>query len=191
MFFGKPYTATPNISVLMIAAMWNPHRQPMLSDNTPPRVSPKEKPIGWPPPMEANAIFLLFPSGNVLVMILTAEGRQKEIAMPARPRNRMSCEPFCERPQAIVNKDCNTHPVRYIVRLPITSATAPSRRSVQPHVKAYIEAGLLRDVSGEPIATTSVVNAIGNNTKVTDWRQVPNLSLWWEVRPQPNQQANC
>jgi hypothetical protein len=78
----------------MIAAMWKPHLHPIVSANTPPSVNPSEKPIGWPPPIEAKAMFLLFPSGNVLVMMLTAEGRQKEMAIPANPRNIMSCVPF-------------------------------------------------------------------------------------------------
>jgi hypothetical protein len=86
--------------------------------------------------MDANAMFLLLPSGNVLVMILTAEGRQKEIAMPAKARKTMSCVPVCANPHASVNADCKRQPVRYMGREPTTSATDPRRRRVQPHVRA-------------------------------------------------------
>jgi hypothetical protein len=75
-------------------------------------------------------------------MILTAEGRHKEVAIPARPRKRISSYPVRERPQAKVKALCSKEPTRYITRLPTTSATEPERRSVQPHVRENIEAGL-------------------------------------------------
>jgi hypothetical protein len=86
--------------------------------------------------MAAKAMLRLFPSGNVVVMILTADGRQKEIATPAKALKMISCSPDCERPQARVNPDCKTHPVKYIGLLPTTSEIEPSRRSVQPQVNA-------------------------------------------------------
>ena len=134
--FGRPNSPSTKTMVLAIALMWKPHRHPMVSAKIPPSTSPKEKPMGWPPPMDANAMFLLLPSGNVLVMILTAEGRQKEIATPAKARNTMSCVPVCASPHASVKADWRRHPTRYIGREPTTSATEPRRRRVQPQVKA-------------------------------------------------------
>jgi hypothetical protein len=43
----------------------------------------------------------------------------------------------------MVNAMRRLAPVRYMIRQPKTSASEPERRSVQPHVKAYTEAGLL------------------------------------------------
>jgi hypothetical protein len=82
------------------------------------------------------AYFLLLPSGNVLVMIETADGRQNEIATPAKARKTMSWVAVVARPQANVNADCKTQPVRYMGRLPTTSATDPSSSNVQPHASA-------------------------------------------------------
>jgi hypothetical protein len=92
--------------------------------------------------MEAKAMFLLLPSGKVLVMMLTAEGRQNEIATPARARKTMSCVPVRDRPHASVKMDWRIQPVKYMGREPTTSDTEPSSRSVQPQVKAYMDRGL-------------------------------------------------
>lgn len=45
---------------------------------------PIEKPMGWPPPIEANAIFRRFPLLKSFVVMLTADGRHNELAKPAR-----------------------------------------------------------------------------------------------------------
>jgi hypothetical protein len=92
--------------------------------------------MGWPPPIEANATFLLLPSGNVLVMVLTAEGRQKDIAMPPKARKTINWVPVLDNPHAKVNIDCNIQPVRYMGLEPTTSDTEPSSNNVQPHVSA-------------------------------------------------------
>lgn len=139
---GRPKRPMTKTTLLMIAAMWKPHLQPIVLDSTPPSVRPTEKPIGCPPPMEAKAMFLLLPSGNVLVIMLTADGKQKEIATPASARKTMSCVDVFARPHARVNADCSTQPVRYMGLLPTTSATDPSNSSVQPHARAYMEMGL-------------------------------------------------
>jgi hypothetical protein len=128
--------ATTKTIVLIIALMLNPHRHPMVSAKTPPSTNPRENPIGCPPPIDANAMFLLLPSGKMLVMILTAEGKQKEIATPAKARNTISCVPVCASPQARVNPDWRMQPVRYIGLAPTTSAIEPRSKRVQPHVKA-------------------------------------------------------
>jgi hypothetical protein len=77
--------------LLIMAEMWKLHLQPIVSANNPPSTKPTPNPIGWPPPIEANAIFLLLPWGKVLVIMLTADGRQNEIATPAQPRKTISC----------------------------------------------------------------------------------------------------
>ena len=127
--------------MLMIVVMWNPHRHPILA-NTPPSVKPREKPIGCPPPIDAKAIFLLRPGGKEFVTMLTADGRQNEDAMPANARNSINWAPVSERPLANVKALWRTQPVRYMTLLPTTSLTDPDRRSVHPHVRANIEAGL-------------------------------------------------
>jgi hypothetical protein len=103
--FGRPKKATTKTVVLMIAEIWNAQRHPTVSAKTPPSINPTLKPIGWPPPIEANAMFLLLPWGNVLVMILTAEGRQNEMAIPAKPRKTMIWVLVSARPQASVKPD--------------------------------------------------------------------------------------
>jgi hypothetical protein len=74
-------------------------------------------------------------------MIATADGRHIDEAMPANPRNKISCDPLVERPHASVNALCNALPMRYMLLLPTTSARDPETRSVQPHVKLKIDAG--------------------------------------------------
>jgi hypothetical protein len=124
------------MTVFTMAQRWKPHLQPIVSAKIPPSTKPIEKPIGWPPPIEAKAMFLLLPSGKVLVIMLTADGRQNEMATPANPRKTISSVPVCDKPHARVNADWSTHPVKYIGLEPTTSDTEPRRRSVQPQVRA-------------------------------------------------------
>jgi hypothetical protein len=53
--------------------------------------------------MDAKAIFLLRPGGKALLIMLTAEGRQKEAATPEKARNNISWVLVFDRPQARVN----------------------------------------------------------------------------------------
>lgn len=73
----------------------------------------------------------------------TADGKQKERETPERARKRISCAPVLLRPHPKMNPAWRTHPDRYINLLPRASASEPERRSVQPHVNAWIEEGLL------------------------------------------------
>lgn len=86
-------------------------------------------------------MFRLWPVENVVVIILTALGRQKDIATPDRARKTMSWMPVLDKPQPIVKTMSSTQPVRYMERLPRTSATEPESRSVQPQERAKTEAG--------------------------------------------------
>lgn len=126
-FLGNPHTATTRMRVLRIDAMWKPHLHPMLSENMPPKVRPMAKPTGWPPPIAAKAMFRCFPGTNAVVIILTAEGRQSELATPAKPRNSMSWPAVPDRPHASVNMLWKKLPRRYMNREPTTSATLPAR----------------------------------------------------------------
>lgn len=134
--FGNPNRAIAKTALLMMAEIWNAQRHPIVSANTPPSTRPTLNPIGWPPPIEANAMFLLLPCGKVLVMMLTADGKQKEMAIPAKPRKTINCVLVFAKPQASVKPDWRKQPIRYIGLEPTTSATEPSRSSVQPHVRA-------------------------------------------------------
>jgi hypothetical protein len=139
---ARQKNAIPRQTVFMMAAMKNPYFQPSLSAIIPPSTKPTVKPMGLPLPIDAKATFLAFPSGNDDVMMLTAEGRQNELATPARPRNITSSGPVRDKPHAIVKTDCRKQPNRYIGLLPITSERRPAMRSVQPLVRAKIDDGL-------------------------------------------------
>lgn len=82
-----------------------------------------------------------FPS-RVDVMMLTAEGRQKAMAIPLRPRKIMSCVALRERPQPRVKTDCKIDPSMYMNREPNASAMEPDNRRTQPHVRACMDDGL-------------------------------------------------
>ena len=96
--------------------------------------------------MDAKAKSRLLPT-KVAVMMLTADGRHREIAIPLRPLNSMSSAAFRDRPHPRVKPDCKTQPTRYMKRAPNESAIDPDNSSVQPHVKAWIEDGLVRSSS--------------------------------------------
>lgn len=122
--------------VFMIVAMKNPCFHPISSAMIPPITKPTVKPMGLPPPIDANSTLRAFHSGNDDVMILTAEGRQNELATPARPRKMTNSGPECDKPQTIVRTDCKKQPNRYIALLPITSERTPARSSALPLVRA-------------------------------------------------------
>jgi hypothetical protein len=63
--------------------------------------------------MAAKATFLRFPGTKVFVMMLTAEGRHMDVAIPARPLKRISCGPLVDNPQASVNALCKALPMKY------------------------------------------------------------------------------
>lgn len=113
----------------------------MLSVSIPPRVRPMENPIGWPPPMAAKAKLRRFPS-RVDVIMLTADGRQKAIAIPLRPRKIMSWIALCERPQPRVKTVCKIDPTMYMNLEPNASAMEPDNRRRHPHVSACMDDGL-------------------------------------------------
>jgi hypothetical protein len=69
-------------------------------------------------------------------MVLTAEGKQKDIAMPPNARKTINCVPVFDNPHAKVNIDCNIQPVRYMGLDPTTSDTEPRSSNVHPQVKA-------------------------------------------------------
>lgn len=94
------------------------------------------------------------------MIILTAEGRHIEVAIPARPRNKMSCGPLVDKPHARVNALCNALPMRYMLLAPTTSATEPDTRRVQPHVKLKIEAGHRRRFCANPMSLATVGMAV-------------------------------
>lgn len=104
--------------------------------------SPTLKPRGWPPPIAPKARFLLGPDLKYVIIRLTADGKQNEMAMPASARNTIIWTAVFERPHANVNMLCKNVPSRYILRAPTTSATAPDKIRVQPHVKEYMDVGL-------------------------------------------------
>lgn len=123
--------------------------QPAWSVRRPPMTSPALKPRGWPPPIAPKAKFLLRPDSKYVIIKLTADGKQKEMAMPASARNTIIWAAVFDRPHANVNTLCKNVPSRYILRGPTRSATAPDRINVQPHVKEYIEAGLTEEASAQ------------------------------------------
>jgi hypothetical protein len=106
--------------------------------------SPTEKPKGCPAPRDANAMLRYDPSGMVLVINKTEEGRQKEIATPWAARNKISSIPVLERPQAIVVITKKNSPRRYIFRPPTMSAMDPDKMRVQPLARELTEAGQSR-----------------------------------------------
>jgi hypothetical protein len=79
--------------------------------------------------------------------MLVALGRQNERAIPENARNIINWMPVFASPQPMVNAMRRLAPVRYMIRQPKRSAREPERRSVQPHVKAYTDAGLFANQS--------------------------------------------
>jgi hypothetical protein len=98
--------------------------------------------MGWPSPIDANAVFLLLPCGNAPVMIMTAKGRQKGITTPAKARKMMSCVPVRAKPHAGVSAGCRRQPRRDIGFAPTILVTEARSRRVHPQVKAYMYMGL-------------------------------------------------
>lgn len=68
-------------------------------------------------------------------MMLTADGRQNEVATPAKPRNTIIWVLESARPQARVKQDCRKQPIRNMGREPTTSAMEPIKSNVQPQVR--------------------------------------------------------
>ena len=101
-----------------------------------------------------------FPGTNVFVMMLTADGKHIELAIPAKPRNKISCGPLVESPHARVKALCSALPIRYMLLLPTTSATEPKTSKVQPHVKLKIDAGQRSKLWGMPISRAIVGIAV-------------------------------
>lgn len=151
----------------------------MRSASTPPTTKPSEKPTGCAAPRHEKATFLLCPVENEPVMMLTALGRQKEMAMPERARKMISWIPVLARPHPNVKMARSTHPVRYIGRLPTTSATDPERRRVHPQVNAYTDAGL---ASVNP-KYNSQERSHGQTTITEDSPSVPDLSRLLATQP--------
>ena len=127
------------------------------------------KPSGCPPPIAAKARFRLLPGTKVLVMMLTADGRHMEVAIPPKPRNRINCGPLVDSPQANVKALCNALPMRYMLELPTTAATEPKTKRVQPHVRLKIDAGHKSRLCGIPMSRAIVGMAV----VTTPARRVP------------------
>ena len=68
-------------------------------------------------------------------MMPTAVVRQREMAMPWKPRNTISDVPVCARPQPSVKQEHRKQPTKKTFRRPIMSAMEPARRREQPHVR--------------------------------------------------------
>jgi hypothetical protein len=81
------------------------------------------------------------------LMRLTAEGKQKEAAIPEKERKAMIWAVFLESPQAIVMKHCRKQPDKNIRLLPITSETEPQARSVHPQAREYTVTGLWKSAT--------------------------------------------
>jgi hypothetical protein len=79
--------------------------------------------------------------------MLTAEGRQKAMAIPLRPRKMINSFALRAKPHPRVKKDCRMEPTWYMNLEPRASAMEPESRRTQPHVKAWMEDGLLCFVS--------------------------------------------
>jgi len=101
-------------------------------------------------------------------MILTAEGKQNEMAMPLRPRNRMIWVLLRERPHPKMKPACKTQPVKYMKRAPSASAIAPEIRRLQPFVNAWMELGQSR----RPAGMSSSFAMVGSATVVRPLRRV-------------------
>lgn len=84
--------------------------------------------------MTAKAMLRRVLGGNELVMMPTAVVRQREMAMPWKPRKTISDVPVCARPQPSVKQEVRKQPVRKTLRRPMMSAMEPARRREQPHV---------------------------------------------------------
>ena len=75
-------------------------------------------------------------------MMLTALGRVKDVAMPLRPRKRMSSRPVREAPAAAAKATWRRVPKRYMTFAPKTSHRDPAMRRREPQVRALIDTGL-------------------------------------------------
>lgn len=112
--FGSCQISRTKITKFIIAMILKPHCHPIVSAQAPPNTRPMANPIGKPPPMLPKAMFLLRPGENVFVIILTAEGRQKEEAIPPKPRSTIICVPVLDKPLPKVKAVCSRFPSKYI-----------------------------------------------------------------------------
>lgn len=139
----------------------------MVSVSTPPRASPTAKPTGCPPPIAAKARLRRLPTKD-LVIIETAEGRQREIAMPLRPRKTMISVLVRERPQPRTKPACKTQPTRYMSLAPSASAREPEINREQPLVSAWI----LEGHSNKEGGISNSLAIVGKATVVSPLRSV-------------------
>ena len=100
----------------------------------PPTKIPIANPKGVPKPRQPNAIFRILPLGNAALRMLTEVGKHMDIPIPCSARKTINWVPDCESATPRMKQLWTRVPVRLIVRFPMTSATAPERRRVQPHV---------------------------------------------------------
>ena len=95
---------------------------------------PTAKPNGVPNPRHPNAMFRNRPSGKAALRMLTDVGKHMDDPIPWKARKIMRWRPDCARPAARMKTLRMKVPMRLMDRLPTTSATAPDKRRVQPHV---------------------------------------------------------
>ena len=96
--------------------------------------TPIANPEGVLKPRYPNAMFLIFPWGNAALRMLTEVGKHMEMPMPWKARKTISWPWERQRATPRMKQLWRRVPVRLMQRLPTTSAIAPERRSVQPHV---------------------------------------------------------
>jgi hypothetical protein len=108
--FGKQDQDVINTKKFGTQMKRNPQRQPIVPENIPPKVRPILKPTDCPPPIAAIAKFLRMPGGNTVPIILTADDKHKEAAMPPRPRKTISWVPDRDRLQPSANIICSEQP---------------------------------------------------------------------------------
>jgi hypothetical protein len=111
-------------------------------------------------------MFLSLPGGNTSLMRLTAEGRQKEAAMPEKERKAMIWAVFLDSPQAIVERHCRKQPDKNMRLLPMTSETEPQARRVQPQAREYTVTGL-KDISDCPEYSSDHIFGTYHSTRLS------------------------
>jgi hypothetical protein len=87
-------------------------------------------------------MFLRWPCGNALVIMLTDVGKQRETATPWNALNRISSIPVLARPEAKMKTPSKKHPMALTFRGPTASAIEAERRRVQPLANLHLHQSL-------------------------------------------------
>lgn len=93
--------------------------------------------MGCTNPRQENPKLRFRPLGTACATMAMEVGKQSAMAMPWKARNIINSIPFLASPQAMIKQPVTKHPIRFMVRFPMTSATEPARSRQDPLVNLW------------------------------------------------------